>query len=739
MSKVKSGGGWRAIWYTLKKSREVGGIWKMFQAMRTKNACKTCALGMGGQKGGMVNEAGSWPEFCKKSLQAMAADMQGAIKPEFWSTYSVPQLQQFSPLDLETCGRLTQPVVLEPGTQYFRVMSWEDAIARIVGKLKSLTANETFWYFSGRSSNEAGFLLQLFARLYGTNNVNNCSYYCHQASGVGLSTSLGTGTATVTLEDVERADLVFVIGGNPPSNHPRLMSSLMKVRNQGGKVISINPIIETGMVNFRVPSNMWSLFFGTKVTSTYVQPHIGGDLALLHGIAKRVVELKAHEESFLRDYCEGAEEWLASLAALSWKEIERKSGVTKAEIDDLAAQYAKSQRTLFCWTMGITHHAHGVENVQAIVNLAVLRGMIGKEGAGVMPIRGHSNVQGIGSMGVTPKLKDSVFAALEREFAVQLPTTKGLDTLGCMEEAHAGRLKFGFCLGGNLYGSNPDATFAGESIRNLETIVYLSTTLNTGHAHGLAQETIILPVLARDEEPQPTTQESMFNYIRLSDGGPARHQGPKSEVEVIATLASQTLGDSGPIDWQSMQNTGKIRAAIAKVVPGFEQLATIEQTKQEFQLPGRTFHKPGFPPPSGRAKIHTHELPELRGGGDQLRLMTVRSEGQFNTVVYEEEDLYRNQTRRDVILLHPDDVERLGLQEDQPVTITSEAGEMRGILVRPFPEIRAGNALMYYPEANVLVPRTADPYSKTPAFKNILITISVPVPAGKPERLMQLS
>jgi molybdopterin-dependent oxidoreductase alpha subunit len=389
--------------------------------------------------------------------------------------------------------------------------------------------------------------------------------------------------------------------------------------------------------------------------------------------------------------------------------------------------------------MGITHHAHGVENVQAIVNLAALRGMVGKEGAGVMPIRGHSNVQGIGSMGVTPKLKDSIFAALEREYAVQLPTTPGLDTLGCMEESYAGRLKFGLCLGGNLYGSNPDATFAAEAIRRLEMIVYMSTTLNTGHAHGLAQETIILPVLARDEEPQPTTQESMFNFVRLSDGGPARHQGPKSEVEVIATFAGQTLGDRSPIDWQSMQSTGKIREAIAKVVPGFEQLATIEKTKQEFQIPGRTFHEPKFPTPSGRVRIHTHALPELRGGGDQLRLMTVRSEGQFNTVVYEEEDLYRNQTRRDVILLHPDDVERLGLHENQRVTVTSEAGEMRNILVRPFPEIRAGNALMYYPEANVLVPRTADPYSKTPAFKNILITISVPAGAKKAGQLAQVS
>src|SRR5262245_57297964 len=290
MKRVRSGGGWWAILYSLQKSRQKGGLWGLWKAMRSKNACKTCALGMGGQKGGMVNEAGSFPEICKKSLQAMAADMQGAIKSEFWSTYSIPQLQAFSPRELESCGRLVQPAVLENGSQYYRPLEWDDALGRIVAKLQAAEPNDTFWYFSGRSSNEAGFLLQLFARLYGTNNVNNCSYFCHQASGVGLSSSLGTGTATVTLEDVEQADLVFLIGGNPASNHPRLMATLKNVRRRG-EVIVINPVVETGLVNFRVPSDPWSLLFGTKIATLYVQPHIGGDLALLTGIAKRIDEM----------------------------------------------------------------------------------------------------------------------------------------------------------------------------------------------------------------------------------------------------------------------------------------------------------------------------------------------------------------------------------------------------------------------------------------------------------------
>ncbi|MFN0016777.1 MAG: FdhF/YdeP family oxidoreductase [Pirellulaceae bacterium] len=731
MKKLSSGGGWRAIWYTFKKARASGGFWAMWKAMRSKNACKTCALGMGGQKGGMVNEAGSFPEVCKKSLQAMASDMQGAIKPEFWSTYSTAQLQAFSPYDLESCGRIVQPVVLERGSDYYRPITWEDAISRIVGKLKSVTPNATFWYFSGRSSNEAGFLLQLFARVYGTNNVNNCSFYCHQASGVGLQTSVGSGTATLTLEDVEHADLVFVIGGNPASNHPRLMTTLKNVRRRGGHIISINPVIETGLVNFRVPSDPWSLLFGTKITSLYVQPHIGGDLALLAGIAKRIDEMGAQDEAFLKAHTNGHEEWLTRIRETPWSEIHEKSGVGQAEIDKIAELYAASKSTVFSWTMGITHHAHGVKNVQAIANLALMRGMVGRPHAGLLPIRGHSNVQGIGSMGVTPKLKDAILEKLQSEYGLNLPKTPGLDTLACMEEAEAGRLKTGFCLGGNLYGSNPDAKFAADAINKLDQIVYLNTTLNTGHAHGLAGETIILPVLARDEEPQPSTQESMFNYVRLSDGGPRRHQGPRSEVEIIARIARETLppgsAASGALDWQSMESTGKIREAIAKVVPGFEQLATIDKTKQEFALPGRIFHQPKFPTADGRAVMHTHDLPELPGNENQLRLMTVRSEGQFNTVVYENEDIYRGQDRRDVILLHPDDMVRLGLQEDQRVTVSSETGSMRNILARNYSDIRAGNALMYYPEANVLVSRHADPQSKTPAFKSILVSVEAAV------------
>lgn len=727
MRRVKSGGGWPAVLYTFRKAKEAGGLWKLWKAMRSKNACKTCAVGMGGQQGGMVNERGVFPEVCKKSLQAMVADLQGAVKPDFFKTYSVPQLQAFTPRELETSGRLTQPMIHKKNENYYQPISWEEAFARIIAKLKGITADQSFWYFSGRSSNEAGFLLQVFARIFGTNNVNNCSFYCHQASGVGLNSVLGTGTATLQLDDVEHADLVFIIGGNPASNHPRLMTTLKHIRRQGGHVVVLNPIIETGLVNFSVPSDPLSLMFGTRIASLYVQPHIGGDLALLTGIAKRIVEMKAHNEAFLTKYCDNWPALRSNLENTSWSEIYRKSGVGAEAIDAIATRYAAAENVVFTWTMGITHHTNGVENVEAIANLALLRGMVGRPNAGLLPIRGHSNVQGIGSVGVTPKLKDAIFEKLQTEFGMQLPTTEGLDTLACMEAAKRRDLKFGFCLGGNLYGSNPDADFARDALSQLELLVYLNTTLNTGHAHGLAEETIILPVLARDEEPQPTTQESMFNYIRLSDGGPARHSGPKSEIEVIATIARGVLGDHGPIDWQSMQDTNRIRDAIARVVPGFDEIKSIAETKKEFQLAGRTFHSPQFPTRNGKAQLKTHRLPDLAGESHELRLMTIRSEGQFNTVVYEDYDLYRGVEGRFVILIHPDDIARFGFEPDQVVKVSSATGEMSGIRLHSYAKIRPGNVAMYYPECNVLVPRTSDPRSRTPSFKSIPVTLSTTV------------
>jgi molybdopterin-dependent oxidoreductase alpha subunit len=721
MKRMTSGGGWAAVLYTWRMARKVG-FRQLWRAMRSKNACKTCALGMGGQAGGMRNEAGHWPEVCKKSLQAMVGDMQAGLKPEFFQRFSLAELRSLSSRELEWCGRLTQPVFAGPGDTHYRVISWDEALGRVADKLRATPPDSTFFYASGRSSNEAGFLLQLFARLYGTNYVNNCSYYCHQASGVGLGRTLGTGTATVTLDDVEKTDLFFLIGGNPASNHPRLMRTLMTIRRNGGKVIVINPVKELGLVNFRVPSDVWSLFFGTKIASLYVQPHIGGDVALLTGVAKLILERRAADSAFIAEATESLAEYESSVQSVSWDEIVRRSGVEKAEIENIADIYLSARSAVFGWTMGITHHEHGVANVQSIVNVALLRGMVGKPCAGLLPIRGHSNVQGVGSMGVAPELKRSILENLEKHLGVTLPRAPGLDTMACMKAAERGEIRTAFCLGGNLFGANPDAAFAGRAIAKLEQITYLSTTLNTGHVQGRAVETLILPVRARDEEPEPTTQESMFNFVRLSDGGPARVESARSEVDLVASVGKLVLGTSAPVDWEAMRKACDVRQMIAKIIPGYQQVGTIDRSREEFQIPGRTFHVPRFATPSGKARFTVHDLPPLRGEGDQLRLMTVRSEGQFNTVVYEEEDIYRGQDRRNVILMNQADIDQRGLKVDQPVTVRSSTGSLRGILVRAF-DVRAGNALMYFPEANMLVPTTTDPASKTPAFKSVLVRV----------------
>lgn len=715
-------GGWGAIRYSLKMARRAGGLWPMLKALASRNNCKSCALGMGGQAGGMRDEKNQFPAVCNKSFMAQASDMQGVLPNDFFSRLDISTLSKWSPRELELSGRLTQPVLCEADDNQYRPISWSEAFDRVVDKLKSTSADRSFFYASGRSSNEAGFLLQLFARLYGTNNVNNCSYYCHQASGVGLSQSLGTSTATVELDDLDHADLIFLIGANPASNHPRFMRILMDVRRRGGQVIVVNPAIERGLENFSVPSDMRSLLFGSDIASLYLQPNIGGDIALFKGIAKALLDRadknpELLDRSFINNHTRNFAENETDIKAESWQNIESASGLSREEIEKTADIYCKSKNTVFAWAMGITHHTFGVDNVQAIVNLALMRGMVGKKHAGLLPLRGHSNVQGIGSMGVTPQLKQVVLDNLEARFPVTLPTEPGLDTLACIESANSQEIDFACNLGGNLYGSNPDSQFAQTALAKIGFSLFLNTTLNQGHFLGRGQTSLILPVLARDEEPEPTTQESMFSYIRLSDGGINRYSGPKSEVKIIAEIARRVLEDS-ELPWESLSNTGNIREIISSIIPGFELLKNIGQTGKEFHIDGRILHSRQFPLPDGKACFKVCPIPAVRDKENSFILMTVRSEGQFNTVVYEPDDRYRGVTSRNVVLMSEADMARIGLNQGDTVTIRNDTGIMTGQKLQAYP-IKPGNIMMYYPESNVLVPRQFDPQSKTPSFKSI--------------------
>lgn len=719
--KMKSGGGIPAIKYSLKIAGKVG-TKNFIKSIFSKNSCKTCALGMGGQQGGMRNESGHFPEICKKSMQAQLTDIQPAIPEKIFFETSIENFRKFNGRELEQLGRLNNPIYKGAGDTHFHPVTWDEALNKIIAKLKQTDSAKTFFYSSGRSSNEAGFLLQLFARIYGTNNVNNCSYYCHQASGVALSSAIGSGTATVQLDDLGKADLIFVIGANPASNHPRFMTELVHCRRRGGKVIVINPAKELGLVRFSVPSDIRSMLSGgSEIASEYIQPNIGGDIALFKGIAKVIIETGKYEQNFIICFTNNFGEYKKDIENASWHEITSVSGISKVEITKIAEIYLAAENVVFSWSMGMTHHQHGVGNIESIVNLALLRGMLGRRYAGLLPLRGHSNVQGVGSVGVTPLLKEIVFKNIEKKLNVKLPDSPGMDTMSCMKASMENKIDFAFLLGGNLYGSNPDSKFAEKALNRIPFKVFLNTTLNLGHFYGTGQENIILPVAARDEEKQKTTQESMFNFVRLSDGGIPRLDNVRSEVDIISDIALGVFGNS-VINFSEFKNHTNIRKAIAQVIPGFSELENIDNTGKEFHIEGRTMHKPQFSTSDKKANFRIVPVPVLKRNQDEFTMMTIRSEGQFNTIVYEDDDIYRGQTSRRIVLMNKDDIQSLGLKENDLVTLKSSAGIMENLLVRVF-DLPQGNLATYYPESNVLVPIDTDPLSKTPGFKSVAVSV----------------
>ena len=667
MSNVTAGGGWAAIGYTIAKSFKAwGGPAAFWRHMASRNACKTCAVGMGGQGGGMRNEIGHFPEFCKKSVQATAADMQPPIAADFFDRFSVEQLSQFTPRELENLGRLAYPVVRTAGATRYQRVGWDEAFDRIADQLRRTDPRRSFFYSSGRSSNEAAFLLQWLARVYGTNNVNNCSYYCHQASGVGLAMSIGSGTATVTLEDLKYADFAMVIGANPASNHPRLITELVKLRERGGRVVIVNPLRETGLDRFKVPSMPRSLLFGSKVNDVYVQPRIGGDVAFLKGILKVLIEEETVNREFIADHTAGFEELRSQLGSESLEDLARNAGVERDVIVQIARMYGSSKNAIFMWAMGITHHEHGVDNVLAIANLALGRGMVGRPHAGLMPIRGHSNVQGIGSVGFSPEMKSGFLKAMEEFYGLKPPAEKGLDSMNSIHAAHREEIDFALLMGGNFYSANPDTRYSSEAFSRIRTLVHISTKLNKGHVNITpvreGAEVFILPTCVRDEEVQSTTQESLFNFVRLSQGGMKRPSKElKSEVEIITSIGARLLPPDGPIDFRKMRSHDEIRAVMSRTVPGYSKVGTIGKTGVEFHVDGRVRHEPTFSLPGSRARFQPVGTPDDTLQPDELRLMTIRSEGQFNTVVYEEHDRYRNQPSRDVILMNEADIKARGL------------------------------------------------------------------------------
>ena len=717
------GGGAKKVLYTLQTAQKIG-LLNSAKALKSKNVCKACGLGMGGQRGGMTNELDEFPSVCNKSVQAQSTDIQPPIPAEVFQ-HSLAEFNELSAHELEHLGRLGNPIYKAAGEEHYREVEWDWAIDHAASALKATAPERSFFYSSGRSSNEAGFLLQLLARLYGTNNISNCSYYCHQATGVALTNTVGTGTATVELEDITGCDLFFLIGANPASNHPRLLHKLIELRRRGGQVVVINPLKEAGLVRFAAPKMVSSMIKGgDEVASLYLQPRIGQDIALLTGIAKAVHEQQGIDAEFIAEHSYGHQQLVSHLASVSWRELTERCGVEQSQIEAAARLYCRSKNTIFAWGMGMTHHAHGVDNIEWISNLALLRGMVGKRYAGLLPLRGHSNVQGIGTIGVKPVLPDEVFTRLEQTFDVTLPATPGQHTLASLESAHAGDKDLAVMMGGNLFEATPDRRWAAEALDRVGFKLYLTTTLNRGHFNGVESgEALILPVCARDEEPEATTQESMFNYVRLSDGGIERIASVRSEVAILADLAGRLLPDS-PINFREFRQHRKIREAIAAVVPGMEQLADIDVAKEEFYVSGRLRHTPEFKTRDGKASFVVAGAEGLADAEQhQFTLMTMRSEGQFNSIIYQEKDSYRGVSNRWSVLINWQDALELGVGEGDFVELQSDHGVMHRVEVKFF-DVPRGNIAAYYPEANVLCGRHSDPRSHTPAFKSVAVTVS---------------
>lgn len=722
MTKEIVGGGAKKILYTLDTVRKIG-IGKSTKALTSKNACKACALGMGGQLGGMTNELEEFPSVCNKSVQAQSTDIREPIPPEIFD-HSISDFQELSAKEIEQLGRLNTPLYKSSGDKKFTAISWQQAIELAGDRIAATAPDRSFFYSSGRSSNEAGFVFQLLARMYGTNNVSNCSYYCHQATGVGLSTTIGTGTATVELADLQMCDLIFIIGANPSSNHPRLIHQLKQIRERGGHVIVVNPAKEPGLVKFAVPKSPRSILRGgTDIASIYLQPRIGGDIALFKGMAKAILDAGAEARAFIEDHTQGGSAYITDINALSWDDIEAACGVSREEIETAAEQYANAKSAVFAWGMGMTHHLNGVDNVEAIASLALLRGMVGRPGAGLLPLRGHSNVQGIGTIGVKPVLATDVVNRIEQAFDVSLPEKPGLDTMACMEAAHRGEIDAAVIMGGNLFAANPDSEWAREALDRIPFKVFLTTTLNKGHVTGCnVSECLILPVTARDEEWESTTQESMFNYVRLSDGGIDRLDNIRPESFILADLASKILPND-LLDFQAFKKHKNVRKAIAEIVPGMEELADIDVAKKEFHIRNRLLHTPTFNTPSRKALFKISEIPQSDSDPAQFTLSTVRSEGQFNSIIYEETDTYRGTNTRWSVLMNSADIAALNLREGEKVKIKSEQGEMSDVTVFEF-DLPRGDVLAYYPEANVLTSTAVDPRSRTPAFKKTFVDIT---------------
>ena len=703
-------------------------------------------------------EHGSSFEFCENGVKAVAWEAtKSRVTNDFFAKHTVSELRTWSDYDLEHEGRLTHPMRYDAETDHYVPVSWDDAFTGIAAQLNALDdPNRAEFYTSGRASNEAAFLYQTFVRLYGTNNFPDCSNMCHEASGVALTESIGIGKGTVQLEDFEKADAIFVVGQNPGTNHPRMLADLRKATERGARVVVLNTLKEKGLHRFSDPQNKMEMMRGgsEKTSTDYYRPRLGGDMAIFRGMAKVVFAAEdaaqaagkpaVLDHDFLAEHCHGFETYRDLVNATSWAQIEEQSGLSQAEIEEAAEIYLASDSVITTWAMGVTQHRHSVHTIREIASFMFLRGNIGRPGAGLCPVRGHSNVQGDRTVGINEKAPKPLIDAMEKELGVPMPRTPGHNVLHAIGAMLSGEARAFIGLGGNFARATPDSPLIAQALGNLDLTVNVATKLNHGHLLP-GKHSYILPCLGRTEidrnskgERQIVTVEDSMSMVHGSGGInlPASKE-LRSEVQIVAGIAKATVG-SAVVNWDELSDDNdKIRDMIARVLPAFGNFNEQVRKPRGFHLRNSAACRE-WNTPTQRANFTTSDLPELtewqqaqqiEAGAEPVFVMqTFRSHDQYNTTVYGMDDRYRGvYGERQVVFMHPEDMKQIGAEAGARVDVRGCHDDGTDRVAEDFRlvpyDIPRGCVAGYYPELNILVPHQQfGEKSFTPASKSVKVT-----------------
>ncbi len=683
----------------------------------------------------------SFAEFCENGAKAVSDEAtKSRVDTNFWSKWSISELSQKSDFWLNSQGRLTEPMIIRQDSNYYQPISWEDAFDVIADNIVSLeNPDEAIFYTSGRTSNEAAFLWQLLARRIGTNNLPDCSNMCHESSGVALSESIGIGKGTVTLDDFNSADLIIVVGQNPGTNHPRMLTALRDAKKKGASIISVNPLVETGMKKFKHPQNpVEMLGFGSSIADKHLRVKINSDQALFRAFSKSIIESDNIDENFINKYTNGFENFRKIAIEARYEDISEITGIPLQEILEVSQKVSKSKSTIVCWAMGITQHKNSVATIQEIVNFLLLGGNIGRKGAGVCPVRGHSNVQGDRTVGINHKPSPDFINNLERSTGIRSPEKHGFDSVEAVKALEKGDAKVFLAMGGNFLSAMSDTNRTSAALTNCKLTVHISTKPNRSHLIT-GKTGIILPCLGRTEEDVSSSNGRQFVTVENSMGVVHSSTGTfkpasnllKSEPAIVSGIggAVESRLERSGIPWENLsEDYNLIRNLIEKTIPGFDEYNVRIKSKSGFYLPNPPRDSRTFPTKNGYANFVSNDI-SFAKSSDKFMMMTIRSHDQYNTTIYGLDDRYRCISKgRRVILMNKDDISKYNLSKGELVDLSSEMDSGTVLspdwFVVPY-DIPEGNVATYFPESNCLIPLdSVAEKSNTPTSKSVPIGIT---------------